>query len=201
MSDAAAIPATAAFDRDALIDCSRGEVFGPGNFRLRPPPALRIIRVAAAGGAFGQGSVRGERALRTDRRSFDQPPGGEAVMPASLGLEALWELMGFFLAWRGAPGLGRPIAVADFRVLGFAGPEARLIEYGLDFRTVKRTRVTLGVADGWITVDGHLATTARTLKYGLFNGEQRPMPGVADGRGDALAIADPHARARALLNS
>lgn len=138
---------------------------------------MRIIRVAAEGGAFGQGSVRSEIIVPPDGWSFDQRPEDERTMPTALGLETLWQLMGFFLAWRGASGLGRAIAVADFRISGLVGPGVRLVEYGVDLKKVKRARVTLGIADGWIKVDGFLVSTARTLKYGLFT-QARDEPSI-----------------------
>lgn len=140
----------------------------------------------AGGGAFGAGCARGEFPVRPGAWFLDQPPEDDGFMPSALGLELLWQLLGFFLAWRGAPGLGRAIAVTDFRICGLIGPQARIVECGIDVRIFKRARVTLGVADGWIRVDGHLVSTARALKYGLFSGDRDPGRDAA-----IMAEADP----------
>ena len=163
----------ASFDQEALLACSRGELFGPDNFRLPGPPLLRfdrITEISANGGDFGQGHVRGALDVRPDHWFFTCQADDDRLMPAALGLEALWQLLGFFLAWNGGPGRGRALAVAQLKMAGTVSPAARLVEYGIDVRNFKRAQVTLGIADGWVKVDGFVVTVVKTLKFGLFTG-------------------------------
>lgn len=164
----------ASFDQEALLACSRGELFGPGNYRLPAPPLLqfdRISEISASGGEFGQGIVRGGLDVRPDLWFFTCQADHDRLMPAALGLEALWQLLGFFLAWSGGAGRGRALAVAQLRIAGTVSPAPRRVEYGIDVKRLKRARVTLGIADGWVKVDGFVVTAVKALKFGLFTGE------------------------------
>jgi 3-hydroxyacyl-[acyl-carrier protein] dehydratase/trans-2-decenoyl-[acyl-carrier protein] isomerase len=109
--------------------------------------------------------------VRPDLWFFTCQASDDRLMPAALGLEALWQLLGFFLAWSGGPGRGRALAVAQLKIAGTVSPAARLVEYGIDVKKFKRARVTLGIADGWVKVDGFVVTAVKTLKFGLFTGE------------------------------
>jgi 3-hydroxyacyl-[acyl-carrier protein] dehydratase / trans-2-decenoyl-[acyl-carrier protein] isomerase len=156
---------------EELLACGRGELFGQGNAQLPLPPMLmfhRITRVSEDGGENGKGEIRAE---------FDIDPGlwffpchfqGDPVMPGCLGLDALWQLTGFFLGWLGLPGRGRALATGEVKFSGMVTPKNRLVEYGVDFRRIMRGRLVLGLADGWVKADGETIYRASDLRVGLF---------------------------------
>ena len=162
-----------ALDHDQLLACARGEIFGPGNARLPAPPMLmfdRITEISDVGGVYGKGIIHAELTLRPDLWFFDCHFPGDPVMPGCLGLDAMWQLAGFFLPWLGEPGRGRALGVGEVKFRGQVLPDARRVTYRIDIRRVMRGRLPLVVADGHTFVDGREIYAARDLRVGLFAG-------------------------------
>jgi 3-hydroxyacyl-[acyl-carrier protein] dehydratase/trans-2-decenoyl-[acyl-carrier protein] isomerase len=160
------------FDHDDLLACARGEMFGPGNAQLPAPPMLmfdRITGIAAGGGAFGKGQVSAELDIRPDLWFFACHFIGDPVMPGCLGLDAMWQLVGFFLGWSGAPGRGRALGVGEVKFSGQVTPSVSKVVYRIDFKRVILRKLVMGVADGVLEADGKPIYEARDLKVGLFN--------------------------------
>lgn len=158
-------------DREQLLACGRGETFGPGNARLPMPPMLmfdRITRISATGGEYGNGVIEAELDIRPDLWFFGCHFEGDPVMPGCLGLDAMWQLAGFFLPWLGEPGRGRALGVGEVKFRGQVGPESRLVSYRIDVERVMRGKLALVIADGSTSVDGREIYTARRLRVGLF---------------------------------
>ncbi len=160
------------FDYDDLITCAHGKLFGPGNAQLPLPPMLmfdRITKIAERGGAHDKGEIVAEMDLKDDlwfyRCHFD----GDPVMPGCLGLDALWQLVGFFLGWLGAPGKGRALGVGQVKFTGMVEPGAKLIRYHLSLKRVIIRRLVMGIADGIMSVDGESIYEAKDLKVALFS--------------------------------
>jgi 3-hydroxyacyl-[acyl-carrier protein] dehydratase / trans-2-decenoyl-[acyl-carrier protein] isomerase len=161
----------ASFDRDALLACSRGELFGPGNAQLPAPNMLmmdRISRIADVGGRFDKGEIIAELDIRPDLWFFDCHFPGDPVMPGCLGLDAMWQLVGFFLGWSGGPGKGRALGVGEVKFTGQILPNAKLVTYRIDMKRVIKRKLFMGMADGEVAVDGRVIYTASDLKVGLF---------------------------------
>jgi 3-hydroxyacyl-[acyl-carrier protein] dehydratase / trans-2-decenoyl-[acyl-carrier protein] isomerase len=159
------------FDLEDLIACGRGEMFGPGNAQLPAPPMLmfdRITSITASGGAHGKGQVVAELDIRRDLWFFDCHFIGDPVMPGCLGLDAMWQLVGFFLAWSGAPGRGRAVGVGEVKFAGQVTPAISKVVYRIDLKRVILRRLVMGVADGVMEADGKPIYEARDLRVGLF---------------------------------
>ncbi|MGD8573760.1 MAG: 3-hydroxyacyl-[acyl-carrier-protein] dehydratase FabA [Gammaproteobacteria bacterium] len=157
-----------------LLACGRGELFGPGNGRLPLPPMLmfdRIVSVEAEGGAFRHGHIAAELDVRPDLWFFDCHFRGDAVMPGCLGLDAMWQLVGFFLCWLGHPGRGRALGVGRVRFTGEVCPEAKRVSYRVDMRRILRRSLIVGIADAEMDVDGKVIYRAEDLRVGLFGAE------------------------------
>jgi 3-hydroxyacyl-[acyl-carrier protein] dehydratase/trans-2-decenoyl-[acyl-carrier protein] isomerase len=162
------------FTYEELLACGRGEMFGPGNAQLPLPPMLmfdRITSITEDGGEHGKGAVRAEMDVKEDQWFFACHFKNDPVMPGCLGLDALWQLTGFFLGWLGSPGRGRALASGEVKFAGMVLPSAKLVEYGVDFKRVIRRRLVLGIADGWVKADGETIFTASDLRVGLFTDE------------------------------
>ncbi|HPA02257.1 MAG TPA: 3-hydroxyacyl-[acyl-carrier-protein] dehydratase FabA [Chiayiivirga sp.] len=158
-------------DRDQLLACGRGEMFGPVNARLPLPPMLmfdRITHIAAEGGEHGKGVIEAELDIRPDLWFFGCHFEGDPVMPGCLGVDAMWQLAGFFLPWLGEPGLGRALGVGEVKFTGQVLPSASKVRYVIDISRVIRSRLKLVVADGRTFVDDRLIYTAKDLRVGLF---------------------------------
>ncbi len=159
------------FDYEELLSCGRGELFGPGNAQLPLPPMLmfdRITEISEEGGEHGKGFVRAELDVKPDLWFFACHFKGDPVMPGCLGLDALWQMCGFFLGWLGSPGRGRALGTGEIKFTGQVLPSVKRVEYGVDFKRVMRSRLVLGVADGWLKADGEVIYRAEDLKVGLF---------------------------------
>jgi len=166
------------FDFEDLLACARGELFGEGNAQLPLPPMLmfdRISQIAEEGGEHGKGLVRAELHVKPDLWFFPCHFKGDPVMPGCLGLDALWQMVGFFLGWVGAPGKGRALGVGEVKLTGQVLPSVKEIVYGVDFKRVMRSKLVLGIADGWLSADGSIIYRALDLKVGLFR-EQAAQP-------------------------
>ena len=161
----------ASFDREALLACSRGELFGPGNAQLPAPNMLmmdRVSRIADIGGRFDKGEIIAELDIHPDLWFFGCHFPGDPVMPGCLGLDAMWQLVGFFLGWSGGPGKGRALGVGEVKFTGQILPNAKLVTYRIDMKRVIKRKLFMGMADGEVAVDGRVIYTASDLKVGLF---------------------------------
>lgn len=158
-------------DHAQLLACARGEMFGPGNARLPAPPMLmfdRITHVSTEGGEYGKGELRAELDIRPDLWFFGCHFAGDPVMPGCLGLDAMWQLAGFFLPWLGEPGRGRALGVGEVKFSGQVLPSAQLVRYQIDIRRVMRGKLALVIANGRTFVDDRLIYAANNLRVGLF---------------------------------
>jgi 3-hydroxyacyl-[acyl-carrier protein] dehydratase/trans-2-decenoyl-[acyl-carrier protein] isomerase len=158
-------------DREGLLACARGEMFGPGNPQLPLPPMLmvdRVTEISENGGPSGKGHVVAEFDINPELWFFACHFLGDPVMPGCLGLDALWQLTGFNLGWRGMQGRGRALGVGEVKFTGMVTPKVRLVEYRVHFTRVIDRKLKLGVADGEMRADGELIYTTADMKVGLF---------------------------------
>ncbi len=170
------------FEYEDLLACGRGEMFGPGNAQLPLPPMLmfdRISEISEQGGEHGKGVVRAELDLKSDLWFFLCHFKGDPVMPGCLGLDALWQLLGFFLGWLGSEGRGRALGLGELKFSGQVLPTMKKVIYGLDIKRVMRSKLVLGIADGWLSADGNVIYKAIDLKVGLFRQDQMAQPSGA----------------------
>ena len=169
------IPGTKAKDhysREELLACGRGEMFGPGNAQLPIPPMLmfdRITRITDTGGAHDKGQVIAELDIRPDLWFFGCHFINDPVMPGCLGLDAMWQLVGYFLGWSGAPGKGRALGVGEVRFTGQVTPKVKKVVYRIDLKRVIMRRLVLGIGDGVMEADGKVIYEATDLRVGLYD--------------------------------
>ena len=159
------------FSYEELLQCGRGELFGPGNAQLPLPPLLmfdRITEISRDGGLFGKGSIVAELDIKPDLWFFNCHFEGDPVMPGCLGLDALWQLIGFYLGWLGKPGSGRALGSGEVKFSGQVNPDARLLTYAVSIRKVISTRLIMGVGNGTVTADGKSIYKGEDLRVGLF---------------------------------
>jgi len=173
-NQAVAVERQTSFTYDELIDCATGKLFGPGNAQLPMPPMLmvdRITSITSDGGEYGKGKIVAEYDIAEDRWFFDCHFKGDPVMPGRLGLDAMWQLVGFFLGWLGGPGKGRAIGVGEVKFFEQILPTAKKITYEINLKRVIMRKLIMGVADGVVKVDGRPASEAIDMKVGLFKPE------------------------------
>jgi 3-hydroxyacyl-[acyl-carrier protein] dehydratase / trans-2-decenoyl-[acyl-carrier protein] isomerase len=159
------------FTRDELLSCGSGEMFGPGNGRLPLPNMLmfdRITHIAGTGGSHDKGRIEAELDIHPHLWFFACHFRDDPVMPGCLGLDALWQLLGFFLCWRGNPGRGRALGVGEVRFTGQILPSAGVVRYEIDLQRVIERKLVMGIGDGRVLVDGREIYTANSLRVGLF---------------------------------
>lgn len=158
-----------AYGYDELILSGKGELFGPGYAQLPAPPMLMFDRITLVDhqGAHGKGQVRAELDVNPDLWFFKCHFIGDPVMPGCLGLDALWQMLGFFLCWDGSPGKGRALG-GDIKFSGQVTDDVKLVEYGIDLKRVMKSKIALGIADGWVKADGKVIYEASGLRVGLF---------------------------------
>jgi 3-hydroxyacyl-[acyl-carrier protein] dehydratase/trans-2-decenoyl-[acyl-carrier protein] isomerase len=160
------------YDYEALLKCGRGELFGPGNAQLPAPPMLmvdRITSITADGGTEGKGEVVAELDLHPDLWFFKGHFLGDPVMPGCLGLDALWQLTGFYLGWRGMPGRGRALGVGEVKFSDMVTPAGKLIRYTVDLKRVIDRKLKLAIADGTMELDGKVIYVTKDMRVGLFS--------------------------------
>ena len=159
------------FDYEGLISCAKGELFGLGNPQLPMPPMLmmdRVTEISDEGGENGKGHVVAEFDIKPDLWFFECHFEGDPVMPGCLGLDALWQLTGFNLGWRGMTGRGRALGVGEVKFTGMVTPEIKLVKYIVNFTRVIDRKLKLGMADGIMYADGEKIYSATNMKVGLF---------------------------------
>ena len=159
------------FTREQLLACGRGEMFGPDNGRLPLPDMLmmdRITHISDEGGAYGKGRIEAELDITPDLWFFQCHFRGDPVTPGCLGLDALWQLVGFFLVWKKNPGRGRALGVGEVKFAGQVLPTAKLVRYEVDIKRVVERKLVLAIADARVLVDGREIYTATDLRVGLF---------------------------------
>jgi 3-hydroxyacyl-[acyl-carrier protein] dehydratase / trans-2-decenoyl-[acyl-carrier protein] isomerase len=159
---------------DDLIRSGRGELFGPGNAQLPAPPMLmldRITHIDLDGGRAKRGRIVAELDVKPELWFFQCHFPGDPVMPGCLGLDAMWQLVGFWLGWSGSPGRGRALGVGEVKFSGQVTPGVKVVRYEIDIRRAIRTTLVMGVADGSVFADDKLIYQAESLKVGLIRAE------------------------------
>ncbi len=159
------------FSYEDLLRCGHGELFGPGNARLPLPPMLmldRITQISANGGPHEQGEIVAEFDINPDLWFYQCHFESDPVMPGCLGLDAMWQMLGFFLGWLGLPGPGRALGVGEIKLSGEIKPTARLLRYHINVRRLIKRAVVLAIADGTAELDGERVFEATKLRVGLL---------------------------------
>ena len=159
------------YSYEELLKCGHGELFGPGNARLPLPPMLmfdRIAHISSEGGAYGKGQIIAELDIKPELWFFKCHFESDPVMPGCLGLDAMWQIVGFYLAWIGNPGHGRALGVGEVKFTGQVLPTATKVSYRIDMKRVISRKLVLGIGDGVMDVDGRQIYTAKDLRVGLF---------------------------------
>ena len=159
------------FERDDLLKCGYGDMFGPGNAQLPIPNMLmmdRVTRISDGGGAYGKGMIQAELDIDPDLWFFACHFPGDPVMPGCLGLDAMWQMVGFYLAWLGNPGRGRALGVGEVKFTGQVLPTAKRVTYTVDMKRLITRKLVLGIGDGKLDVDGREIYLAKDLRVGLF---------------------------------
>jgi 3-hydroxyacyl-[acyl-carrier protein] dehydratase/trans-2-decenoyl-[acyl-carrier protein] isomerase len=163
------------YTREELLQCGMEGFAGPGTAQLPVPPMLmfeRVTHIAREGGPYGKGEVASELDIHPKLWFFECHFPGDPVMPGCLGLDALWQMVGFFLTWSGLPGKGRALGCGEVKFSGQVTPDIKLIRYEIDIRRVMTGRLVLGVADGRLIADGKKIYEAKDLRVGLFSAAQ-----------------------------
>ncbi|WP_017932139.1 3-hydroxyacyl-[acyl-carrier-protein] dehydratase FabA [Robiginitomaculum antarcticum] len=163
------------YNYDQLIQSGEGSLFGSGNAKLPLPPMLmfdRITHISETDGEHGKGSVIAELDVNPDLWFFACHFRGDPVMPGCLGLDAMWQLVGFFLGWGGSPGRGRALGVGEVKFTGQVTPDIKKVTYRIDLKRVIRRRLVMGIGDGVMEADGEVIYRAKDLRVGLFMSEE-----------------------------
>ncbi|MCF6217708.1 MAG: 3-hydroxyacyl-[acyl-carrier-protein] dehydratase FabA [Gammaproteobacteria bacterium] len=159
------------YSYEDLIRCGQGEVFGPGNAQLPAPPMLmldRITTISEEGGEHGKGQIIAELDINPDMWFFECHFNNDPVMPGCLGLDAMWQLVGFYLGWMGGAGRGRALGSGEVKFTGQVTPECKKVTYRIDIKRLIMRRLVMGIADARMEVDGREIYTAKDLRVGLF---------------------------------
>lgn len=162
------------YELEELVECGYGRLFGPGNAKLPIGKMLmldRITEINSDGGKHGRGQIIAELDIRSDLWFFDCHFPNDPVMPGCLGLDALWQLVGFFLGWSGYPGKGRALGAGEVKFAGEILPSAKKVVYELSISRVIDRKLVVGIADGTVAVDGDIIYTTKAVKVGLFTPE------------------------------
>ena len=159
------------FNYNELIDCANGKLFGPGNAKLPSPPMLmfdRITEITESEGFYKKGSMKAELDIKDNLWFFKCHFKDDPVMPGCLGLDAMWQLVGFYLGWIGEPGRGRALGSGNVKFGGEILKDSKLVEYKIDMKKIIKRGVIVGVGDGVVEVDGKQIYSAEGLKVGLI---------------------------------
>ena len=159
------------YPREDLIRCGQGALFGPGNAELPLPPMLmfdRITEITSNGGTFDKGLIIAELDIAPDLWFFDCHFQNDPVMPGCLGLDAMWQLVGFYLGWLGGPGRGRALGVGEVKFRGQVLPGNKLVTYRVHLKRVMMRKLVMGIADAEMACDGRIIYEANDLRVGLF---------------------------------
>jgi 3-hydroxyacyl-[acyl-carrier protein] dehydratase/trans-2-decenoyl-[acyl-carrier protein] isomerase len=165
------MPKKNSYTYEELLQCGRGEMFGPGNAQLPMPPMLmfdRIVNITDDGGKANKGHIVAELDIRSDLWFFDCHFPGDPVMPGCLGLDAMWQLIGFFLGWLGGPGQGRALGTGEVKYSGQVTPKNKLVVYRVDMKRIIKRKLVMGIGDAVMEVDGQEIYFAKDLRVGLF---------------------------------
>lgn len=160
-----------AYNKEQLLQCGHGDLFGPGNAQLPIGNMLmmdRISHISDEGGSNDKGQIIAELDINPDLWFFECHFPGDPVMPGCLGLDAMWQIVGFYLGWLGNPGHGRALGVGEVKFTGQVLPTARQVKYTINMKRVIARKLVLGIADGSMEVDGKEIYTAKDLRVGLF---------------------------------
>ena len=159
------------YDYDDLIVSGEKSLFGPGNAKLPLPPMLmldRVLKMDLEGGTYDKGQVIAELNINPDLWFFDCHFKGDPVMPGCLGLDAMWQLVGFWLGWSGGRGRGRALGVGEVKFTGQVTPDVKTVRYEIDIKRAIRRKLVLGIADGRMYADDELIYQSKDLRVGLF---------------------------------
>ena len=159
------------FSYEELISCGNGELFGEGNAKLPLPPMLmfdRIKKIEQNSGEFKKGYIKAELDIKDNLWFFDCHFKKDPVMPGCLGLDAMWQLVGFYLGWKGGPGRGRALGVGEVKFSGQVLPETKMVTYKIDLKRVILRKLVMGIADATMSIDGREIYVAKDLRVGLF---------------------------------
>lgn len=162
------------FDKEALLDCAHARLFGAGNAQLPLPNMLmldRIINIDRDGGKYGKGEILAELDIHPDLWFFACHFAGDPVMPGCLGLDAMWQLVGFFLGWCGGEGRGRALGCGEVKFSGQVLPTHHKITYHIHMKRVIMRKLVMGIADATMSVDGEEIYQANNLRVGLFRAD------------------------------
>ena len=156
---------------EELLNCSHGELFGPDKVRLPLPNMLmldRIISITDNGGEFGKGEIIAELDITPDLWFFDCHFKSDPVMPGCLGLDAMWQLVGFYIGWRGCEGRGRALGTGEVKFTGQILPTSKKVTYHIQIKRLIQRKLIMAIADGTVAVDGRIIYTAKDLRVGAF---------------------------------
>jgi len=159
------------YSREGLLDCGHSKLFGEGNAQLPLPPMLMIDRIAHisdSGGKYNKGEIIAELDINPDLWFFNCHFEGDPVMPGCLGLDAMWQLIGFYLGWLGGPGHGRALGVGEVKFTGQVTPDKSVVTYKINIKRVIMRKLVMGIGDAVMEVDGKAIYTANDLRVGLF---------------------------------
>ncbi|MDP6390732.1 MAG: bifunctional 3-hydroxydecanoyl-ACP dehydratase/trans-2-decenoyl-ACP isomerase [Alphaproteobacteria bacterium] len=164
------------YSLEELLECAHGRLFGEGNAQLPLPPFLmldRIVKISDKGGDHGKGVIDAEMDIKPDLWFFKCHFENDPVMPGTLGLDAMWQLVGFFLGWLGGIGKGRAISVGEVRFSGQVLETAKKLSYHINVKRVIMRKLVMGIADGIMKVDGEQIYEAKDIRVGLFSSPEQ----------------------------
>lgn len=170
-ADEKTIIRASSYSFEDLLTCSRGELFGPGNAQLPAPNMLmmdRITHIADTGGSYNKGEIKAELDIKPDLWFFECHFKNDPVMPGCLGLDAMWQMLGFHLGWLGHPGRGRALGVGEVKFSGQVLPTAKVVQYQIDIKRIIARGLVMGIADASMLIDGREIYNAKNLRVGLF---------------------------------
>ncbi len=159
------------YSYEDLITCGNGELFGPGNAQLPKPPLLmfdRITKISNEGGEYGKGIITAELDINPDLWFFGCHFNEDPVMPGCLGVDAMWQIVGFYLGWKGNKGRGRALGCGEVKFFGQVLPTAKKVTYKIDITRCIERKLVMGIANASMEVDGKEIYTAKDLRVGLF---------------------------------